>query len=144
MPDPTPTATLDPIAQLLDRFAERLVEAQSLVGEVARHMAAGQVEAINAATERLSTLATECRLIQNHLIQAPAIDSAAAAAARDRLRDVAEALARRSAIQGGVLSGLVELSRRILAALDETPGDYDAYGRAHCGKLPSLRLQELV
>lgn len=134
---------------LLDRLRERLEEAERLAGAMRARLAAADAEGIEEATARLRTVATEYGVLARELGRLPAAGAERGADpawddALDRFRCAATSLARRAAVEGGVLHGLVELSRRLLDTLGAPRGDaYSADGRVHAPEtMRGLRLTE--
>lgn len=108
---------------------------------------AGDAESIDETTGRLQTLAAECRLLADELKRGSATrgEDADWPNAHLAFEQVAIEMARQSAIQGGLLHGLVGLTRRLLDTFAAVRGDaYSRDGRTMETPFEGLRLKELA
>ncbi len=134
-------------SQTLRLLAERLESASALTDEMRQGLLRGESETIDAATARLQTVATECRILEEELrriADRPWTDPEWEQAHLEFER-MATRLARHGAIHGGMLHGLVHLTRRLLEAFGDVRGDgYSRSGRAPEAPFEGLHLEELA
>lgn len=133
-------------ARVLDMLRERLEGAERLHAEMADALKRGDATAIDTATSRLETLLLEFKVLRQGLDRsatATSRDDRELDRAREAFESTAVRLARSSAISGGLLTRLVEMSRRLSAAIESARGaDYMPSGRPSESGRRGLRLEE--
>jgi hypothetical protein len=132
-------------ARILDQLTERLHAAEAGAQELRRLLAAGDAEAIEAATARIQNVTLEFKLLAEEYRRLPPGDPEQATVARARagLDRAATRLARSAAISGGTLERLAGLHRGLLALLSEAAGQtYLHSGRPAELRAEGLRIRE--
>jgi hypothetical protein len=143
-----PRAWAEAQAGVLEGLRQRLESIETLSGDVRRALVRTDTAAIEDATARVETLAQEFKLLAEEygrLTRAgvEVSDDFRVAAARAALRETTLRLARSSAVAGGLLARMVQLSRGLLSVLSTArEGTYLPSGRAAEPAVEGVRLRE--
>jgi hypothetical protein len=134
-------------AALLELLGQRLLAAEELSAEMREGLHRGDAPMIDSATARLRTLVEEYRILAQELGRTPrtAAPDGEIGRALDDLERIATRLARHNAVNGGLLDGLVGMSRRLLETLSEPEAEaYSNDGRTRLAPLRGVKLREVV
>jgi hypothetical protein len=143
-----PLAWAEAQTGVIDGLRQRLESIEALSGDVRRALVRADTAAIEDATARVETLAQEFKLLAEEygrLTRAGAevSDDFRVAASRAALCETTLRLARSSAVAGGLLARMVQLSRGLLSVLSTArEGTYLPTGRAPELAVEGIRLRE--
>ena len=143
-----PGARAAALAGVLDGLKERLDAIEALSSDVRGAIVRADRAAIESATARLETLAQEFKLLAEEHARLTSADAGASddprvVAARDRLRSAAQRLARSSAVAGGLLARVIQMSRGLLSVVTNARGGtYLSTGRTPELAVGGIRLRE--